>query len=212
MKIKIPSSIKKMASLICLPILIAFSSLANTVVISVSSNIFSPAATSVTVGDTVKWVFVNGNHTTTSMNIPAGATSWDSPINSSTTSFSYKVTVAGNYTYKCTPHFGAGMVGGFTANPATAINELQDRRKISFYPNPCNDFINVEFTPSKTKSTNIIISDILGNQVYRFDTEMGGTQFQKKRIDLEEIPAGIYFLSVLDDNNKQTFKILKRTE
>lgn len=201
-----------MASLICLAIIIAFSSMANTIVISVSNTIFSPAATTVTVGDTVKWVFVNGSHTTTSMSIPAGAASWDSPINSSSPSFLYKVTVAGNYTYKCTPHFGSGMVGGFTANPPTAVNELQERRKISFYPNPCIDFINVEFTPSKTKSTNIIISDILGNQVYRFDTEMGSTQFQKKRIDLQEIPAGIYFLSVLDDNNKQTFKILKRNE
>ena len=212
MKIKIPSSIKKMASMICLSILIAFSSVANTVVISVSSNFFNPSSTTVTVGDTVKWVFHNGSHTTTSMNIPAGAASWDSPIELFSPSFSYKVTIAGNYTYKCTPHFGAGMVGSFTATASTAINELQDRKKIIFYPNPCNDFINVEFSPSKTKSTSIIVSDILGNQVYRFDSEVGSTQLQKKRIDLQEIPVGIYFLSILDDANKQTFKILKRNE
>jgi plastocyanin len=191
---------------------ISFSLMANTILITVSDFAFSPSTASVVVGDTVKWVYVNGSHTTTSINVPSGAASWDAPLNTAGATFSYKVTVAGNYAYKCSPHFGMGMAGGFTAVSPTVINELADRKKVSFYPNPCDDFINVEFTPSKTKNTSIIVSDILGNQVYRYVAETAGSMTQKKKIDLQEIPAGVYFLSVMDDTNKQTFKLLKKKE
>lgn len=212
MKKQILHFLQKSIGLSFLLTMVCLSVQANTVIISVSSNVFSPAAANVAVGDTVKWVFVNGNHTTTSVNIPAGASAWDSPINAGSTTFLYKVTAPGNYTYKCTPHANMGMLGGFIAVSPTGINEFQDRKKLSFYPNPCVDFINVEFMSSKNKNTQILISDILGNQVYKYEAETGVNQWQKKRIDLPVIPAGVYFLSILDENNRQTFKILKKNE
>ena len=66
---------------------------------------FNPSViTDVQVGDTIKWQWVEGSHTTTSTTIPAGAASWDSPITSGNQVFEYKVTVSGSYDYKCTPH------------------------------------------------------------------------------------------------------------
>ncbi|NVO19933.1 MAG: T9SS type A sorting domain-containing protein [Bacteroidetes bacterium] len=89
-------------------------------VIDVQNYSFSPASiTDVVVGDTMRWVWVSGSHTTTSTTIPASAATWDHPINSSNTSFEYKVTVAGTYNYKCTPHAAMGMVGSFIATGAT---------------------------------------------------------------------------------------------
>ncbi|MCX6270161.1 MAG: T9SS type A sorting domain-containing protein [Bacteroidetes bacterium] len=72
---------------------------------------------SVTVGDTIKWQWVNGFHTTTSTLIPAGASSWDKIINSSQPTYEYAVSVPGNYNYQCSFHFSLGMVGSFTVNP-----------------------------------------------------------------------------------------------
>jgi plastocyanin len=66
----------------------------------------------VMVGDTVRWVWVNGFHTTTSKTIPGGAASWDSPISSSFPSFDYIVEVPGTYEYACTPH-SPNMAGTF---------------------------------------------------------------------------------------------------
>ena len=85
-------------------------------VVTVGNFFFSPVSLNVNVGDTVRWVWSAGGHTTTSTPgaIPAGAASWDAPINSSNTSFEYKVTVAGSYDYVCTPH-APGMAGSFTA-------------------------------------------------------------------------------------------------
>lgn len=85
-------------------------------VINVQNYTFSPAnINNVTVGDTMRWVWVSGSHTTTSTTIPSGAATWNSPITSTVTSYEYKVTKAGTYNYKCTPHTGMGMVGSFVA-------------------------------------------------------------------------------------------------
>ncbi|HMQ70468.1 MAG TPA: T9SS type A sorting domain-containing protein [Ignavibacteria bacterium] len=90
-------------------------SMATTHVVTVSSFQFTPNTLSVTVGDTVKWQWVDGSHTTTSVTIPNGATPWNSPMTSSNQTFSYAVTVAGTYNYQCTPHSSI-MMGNFTAS------------------------------------------------------------------------------------------------
>ena len=90
-------------------------------VINVQNYSFSPSSiTDVIVGDTMRWVWVSGTHTTTSTTIPASAATWDHPITSTNTSFEYKVTVAGTYNYKCTPHASMGMVGSFIASSSAA--------------------------------------------------------------------------------------------
>jgi plastocyanin len=83
--------------------------------VQVQNYSFNPSSLNVVVGDTVKWVWVNGSHTTTSSTIPPGASSWDSPINSSHQTYTYPVTIAGSYNYVCTPHASMGMVGSFVA-------------------------------------------------------------------------------------------------
>lgn len=91
-------------------------------VVDVQNYNFSPSTLpDVNVGDTIRWEWVSGSHTTTSTTIPAGAASWDHSINSSNTFYEYSVTVAGTYNYKCTPHQGMGMVGTFTATATPAI-------------------------------------------------------------------------------------------
>jgi plastocyanin len=94
------------------------SSFAVTHTVLVGNNYFNPTSLSVEVGDIVKWEWVEGNHTTTSTSVPAGAATWDKPINSGNQTYSYTVTTAGNYNYKCTPHAAMGMVGSFVATAA----------------------------------------------------------------------------------------------
>jgi plastocyanin len=115
-------------------------------IVNVQNFSFSPTnLPNVAVGDTIRWVWVSGTHTTTSTTIPFGATSWDHPITSSNTFFEYKVTVAGDYDYKCTPHEGMGMVGAFTA---TALTPLL----VSIVPNQAvqGDSFNATITGTNT--------------------------------------------------------------
>jgi plastocyanin len=80
-------------------------------VIMVSNYQFSPKRVNAVVGDVIKWVWVNGSHTTTSRDIPNNAPSWSTSMNSNSTQFKYRLRVAGTYNYICIPHQSAGMVG-----------------------------------------------------------------------------------------------------
>ena len=84
-------------------------------IVNVQNITFSPSTLNVSVGDTVRWVWINGTHTTTSVTIPAGANTWDQPITSTNTFYEYPVTVAGTYNYECSIHAAMGMTATFTA-------------------------------------------------------------------------------------------------
>lgn len=85
-------------------------------IVNVQNFSFSPnSLPSVQLGDTIRWVWINGSHTTTNLIIPPLAATWDHVINVSNQSFEYVPTVAGVYNYKCTPHF-PNMVGSFTVS------------------------------------------------------------------------------------------------
>ena len=79
---------------------------------------FANSPIQVTVGDTIRWEWVNGSHTTTAIGYPTGVTPWDSPINSTDPVFEYVVTVPGLYAYVCIPHAGMGMQATFIAEAA----------------------------------------------------------------------------------------------
>ena len=101
-------------------------------VINVQNFSFSPASiTDVQLGDTIRWVWVSGSHTTTSTTIPAAATAWNSPISSTNTSFEYKVVVPGTFNYKCIPHSAMGMVGSFTAVEAPSLSVAPSNQNVT---------------------------------------------------------------------------------
>jgi plastocyanin len=79
---------------------------------------FQPATINANVGDVIVWRFVNGMHTTTSTNVPAGAQTWNAPIDSTHTQFRYQLLVAGTYQYQCNFHFAQGMVGTIVVSAA----------------------------------------------------------------------------------------------
>lgn len=93
-------------------IMCSFSAAFATIIkVNVSDFQFQPKTVNAKVGDTVQFVWKMGNHTTTSVTIPAGAVAWDRIMDSAHKSFRYVLRVAGTYKYKCTPHGVIGMNG-----------------------------------------------------------------------------------------------------
>ena len=84
--------------------------------ITVSGTSFSPNSLNVHVGDTITFKWNSGSHTTTSTSVPTGAASWNTPLNSSSTSFQYIITKTGTYNFQCNFHYTMGMTGTLTAN------------------------------------------------------------------------------------------------
>jgi plastocyanin len=109
----------KRVLLLLFPLLIT-KAFATTWNVSVANFQFTPSTLNVTVGDVIHFVWVSGSHTTTSTSVPAGAATWNSNMNSVTTSFNYTVTVAGTYNYWCEIH-APGMAGSFNASPAVPV-------------------------------------------------------------------------------------------
>ncbi len=89
-------------------------------IIKVSNYQFTPATTNAVIGDTIVWIWKNGNHTTTSTTIPTGANPWDMLINTTHRRYGIRVTVAGTYNYKCTPHASFGMLGSINVSAPLA--------------------------------------------------------------------------------------------
>jgi len=98
---------------------------AKTITVQVANFQFTPKRVNALVGDVIKWVWVNGSHTTTSTKVPAGALTWSSPINTNKRSFQYTVRKGGRYTYHCIPHQSLGMTGVIVVS-SSAIAALTD--------------------------------------------------------------------------------------
>ncbi|MEP6684001.1 MAG: T9SS type A sorting domain-containing protein [Parafilimonas sp.] len=115
---------KRILSAITICILFTMKAYSFTQIVTVQNHVFTPSNFTINLGDTIKWTWLNGSHTTTSLTIPAGAATWDHPINSSSTSFTYVPSKPGAYNYKCTPHFAMGMQGSFTVVCAQATVQI----------------------------------------------------------------------------------------
>lgn len=195
-------------------ILLFLSSISNstTWIVNVSNFAFSPSnLPGVIVGDTIKWQWVSGDHTTTSLTIPAGAPDWDSPISSGTQTFSYIIAVPGNYSYKCTPHF-PGMEGSFTANiiGITPISgEVPERFNLSQnYPNPFNPLTNIIFDIPKSSFVKLSVFSILGKQVHILVNQQLNPGIYNADWNASDYPSGVYFYKLETESFTNTKRMI----
>ncbi len=71
-------------------------------------NWFQPPITRADPGDTIHFVATDKGHNSTSLVVPEGGETWSGKLSQDV---SVTLTVPGLYAYKCTPHFGLGMMG-----------------------------------------------------------------------------------------------------
>jgi len=81
----------------------------NVVVVELVGTSFSPSTVTISVGQTVRWVWVSGGaHTVT----PDGHSEWSSAsLNQAGHTFEHTFENAGDFPYYCVPHQSAGMTG-----------------------------------------------------------------------------------------------------
>ena len=71
-------------------------------------NWFEPGVVYAQPGDTIHFVPIDKGHNSASVVVPDGAEEWAGKLSKD---ISVTLDVPGLYAYKCTPHFGLGMVG-----------------------------------------------------------------------------------------------------
>ncbi|MBA2248987.1 MAG: T9SS type A sorting domain-containing protein [Chitinophagaceae bacterium] len=174
--------------------------------VSVSSFQFTPATFTVTVGDVVHFIWVNGGHTTTSLTVPAGAATWNAVLNGSAgnTTFDYTVTQAGNYSFQCNIHPGS-MQGTFTASGPTPV--ILSAFNVSSHNNkPYLSWTTQTENNSDYFSVRESINGTDFNEVGRVPA--AGNSLQEKNYSFSDfniessIKYAYYFLAIVDKDGK----------
>jgi alkaline phosphatase D len=79
---------------------------------------------------------------------------------------------------------------------------------ISVYPNPAYDFITLQFQNYSNTHSTLKITDVSGKNVYE-EKITGTIGVMKHYLNTANLEKGIYFITIVSDNNSETFKFIK---
>lgn len=146
---------------------------------------YNPSQLNVFVGDTIVFSGNFAAHPLSSTTIPSGAQSFHV---SSGNSFTYVVTVAGTYNYRCDFHSDLGMNGSFTASVLSGTGDPL-AGSLLIYPSPARNEIWLRgwHEPAKIK-----VYSALGKEVG------GGVILPQQPFGTEQLQPGMYVVSVFD--------------
>jgi plastocyanin len=193
-------------------VFVNYSAFSTTHTVTAGGIVFTPADITVTVGDTVKWQWLDGTHTTTSGSIPTGAGSWNAPLDASHQTYFYAITQAGTYNYYCIPHQSLGMTGVITAIPS-AVEPIGSSVPGAYnlgqnFPNPFNPTTNIRFDLPKNSQVRLIVYDLLGQQqAVLVNGELSAGSYNVDW-NASAYPSGIYFYSLSTDDYKAVRKMI----
>ena len=154
---------------------------------------YSPSSLTISVGDTIIW---SGNfsapHTLLTTSVPDGAASINK-TDQQGTSFTYVVTVAGNYQYECNLHVSLGMTGSFTA-VAAGVEIPADTKLMMdpIYPNPAMEESFVHFTLDQSGPVTLRIYDATGKLALTAIDEVMAAGHHMVEIDTKKLASGRY--------------------
>lgn len=194
--------------LLSIAIVLSFVARATVHNISVSDNVFTPSDLTVMAGDSIVWTWTNGNHTTTSTNVPNGAGQWDAPINQNATYYIYVPTVSGSYDYKCTFHASMGMVAHFTVLEASGIAENVPGIVLNVYANPATRELQIDLNTEKSAQVNLSLNDITGRLVRSFASAQQTAGEHHMQYSLEGLTRGLYLLKLNLGENELVRKVI----
>lgn len=181
-----------------------FSAKAVTDTITLSNTAFSPFTLNANVGDTVLWIWTEGNHTTTSGNVPNGAVTWDAPLNVNSPSFSYVLQVAGSYNYFCSFHLN--LTGIINAAGSNGISNPFPAVPLSLYPMPFHNQLSIVLGSQFSDGT-YRIYDLSGRLYYTGN--LSGGKEATVTLNTAALAAGFYYCAIDAADNKQVIKLLK---
>ena len=101
-----------------------------------------------------------------------------------------------------------------SVNPEAMQTESQDlplMKKVAIYPNPATNSIDVQFTPAQTGLSKIVIFNINGKKVREINNGVWEKDIMyQKRVNVSDLPGGIYLVQVINKGNITTEKIVIR--
>jgi len=95
----------------------------------------------------------------------------------------------------------------FTVTPITFFRNIEKDSKINIYPNPTNDFLNIDLELFESNSLNIELMDTKGNIIYK-ESVKSPLQYYKRQLNISDKKAGTYFIKILVNNSMYIKKVI----
>lgn len=180
-------------------------------IVQVSNFVFTPANLTIAKGDTVKWVWVSGVHTTTS-DSTTGVDVWNANIDQSHPTFSFVFSSPGIHNYYCIYHVSIGMKGTITvAQPtAVAVSKQLPRNFIleQNYPNPANPSTIINYSVPYGRFVTLKVYDALGRKVRTLVKGYKSAGSYSVIFNAEDLPSGVYLYTLQSGHFSKTRKLL----
>jgi plastocyanin len=204
----------KNISSICLILILALSGISNSQTthdVTVTNFSFTPATLTITVGDTVRWTNVLGNH-----NVVADDNSFTSgPVAPAPWEYTHVFTTNGNNPYYCALHGGPGGQGMSGAiiveNPVSVPEDELITNKFKLqqnYPNPFNPTTRISFSIPSSAFTSLKVYDIIGNEVATLVNEQKPAGTYEVEFNAKQLSSGVYLYRLQAENFITTKKFL----
>jgi len=78
------------------------------------------------------------------------------------------------------------------------------------YPNPANDFVNITIETFANEDFQIRLSDIAGRTLINESVNSGNNTELVQQLNINELPTGVYLITVESKTSKMTQKIIKK--
>ena len=109
----------------------------------------------------------------------------------------------------CNDDLTYSNVISFTTDCEVSIQEVSDNLlEFEIFPNPADDVINIKFRNFINSDFSVVISDILGKQMIS-KTEHGNAANNLLNIPVNQLPAGVYQISIYSGKTFKTIKFIK---
>lgn len=93
-------------------------------------------------------------------------------------------------------------------NATTNVNEIENMVSISLYPNPTSDYTILDINSDISTEVTISVLDVSGKKVTEDNTKAIATGKQQIKLNLQNLPAGVYYVKVATDRGNITKKLL----
>lgn len=114
----------------------------------------------------------------------------------------------GGTLYSFDPDFGGFAIFEFGIGSITQIDDVSDPVVLSVFPNPTSDNVSIKLLGLENSDVSISLSNSLMETLMEKEWSASGDEFNTE-IELEQLPAGIYFIQINYGNHSKTKKIIK---
>jgi plastocyanin len=212
-------SLRSVVLVVAICLIVTSQAFATVHIVEVGNFAFTPTKTHITHGDTVRWVWASGVHTTTSE--ADSPKSWNSPtLSGSGQSFQVAFTTAdgnGPFPYLCSVHPLTMKDTIFVTSAAVEIDG-QSSLPGNFaleqnYPNPFNPTTTIRFTIPRTEEVELSIINVAGEIIEHDHLGLlhGGSysiEWNGRGSDGNVAQSGVYFYRVKAGGYVETRKMV----